>query len=186
MSETTSLHSNIYLSIWLCWVSDVVYGTFSCMMWDLVPRLGIEPRPSALGACSFSHWGSTTLDIRYPLTFILLLVLIISWYLYSLTLGFRDGSGTPLQYSCLKNPMDRAVWWAAVHGVAKSRTRLSDFTFAFHFHALEKEMATYSTILAWRIMGTGEPAVYGVSQSQTRLKQLSSSSSSNSWIISSH
>ena len=61
------------------------------------------------------------------------------------------------KYSCLENPMDRGVWWAAVHGVAKSRTRLSDFTFTFHFHALEKEMATHSSDLAWRIPGTGEP-----------------------------
>ena len=67
------------------------------------------------------------------------------------------GNGTPLQYSCLENPMDRGAWWAAVHGVAKSRTWLSDFTFTFHFHALEKEMATHSSVLAWRIPGTGEP-----------------------------
>ena len=53
--------------------------------------------------------------------------------------------------------MDRGVWWAAVHGVAKSRTQLSDFTFTFHFQALEKEMATHSSVLAWRIPGTGEP-----------------------------
>ena len=68
-----------------------------------------------------------------------------------------EGDGTPHQYSCLGNPMDGGAWWAAVHGVAKSRTRLSDFTFAFHFHALEKEMATHSSVLAWRIPGTGEP-----------------------------
>ena len=53
--------------------------------------------------------------------------------------------------------MDGGAWWAAVHGVAKSWTRLSDFTFTFHFHALEKEMATHSSVLAWRIPGTGEP-----------------------------
>ena len=63
----------------------------------------------------------------------------------------------PLQYSCLENPMDGVAWWAAVHGVAKSRTRLSDSTFTFHFHALEKEMATHSSVLAWRIPGMGEP-----------------------------
>ena len=68
-----------------------------------------------------------------------------------------EGNGTPLQYSCLENPMDRGAWWAAVHGVAKSRTRLSDFTLTFHFHALEEEMATHSSVLAWRIPGTGEP-----------------------------
>ena len=66
-----------------------------------------------------------------------------------------EGSGNPLQYSCLENPMDGEAWWAAVHGVARSQTRLSDFTFIFHFHALEKEIATYS--LAWRIPGMGDP-----------------------------
>ena len=68
-----------------------------------------------------------------------------------------EGNGTPLQYSCLENPMDGGAWWAAVHGVATSPTRLSNFTFTFHFHALEKEMATHSSVLAWRIPGTGEP-----------------------------
>ena len=68
-----------------------------------------------------------------------------------------EGNGTPLQYSCLENPMDGGAWWAVVHEVAKSRTRLSDFTFTFHFHALEKEMATHSSVLPWRIPGTGEP-----------------------------
>ena len=68
-----------------------------------------------------------------------------------------EGNGTPLQYSCLENPMDGGAWWATVHGVARSRTRLSDFTFTFHFHALEKAMATHSSVLAWRIPGTGEP-----------------------------
>ena len=68
-----------------------------------------------------------------------------------------EGNGTPLQCSCLENPTGGGAWWAAVHGVAKSRTRLSDFTFTFHFHALEKEMATHSSVLAWRIPGTGEP-----------------------------
>ena len=68
-----------------------------------------------------------------------------------------EGNGTPLQYSCLENPMDGGAWWAAVHGVAKSPTRLSDFTFTFHFHALEEEMATHSSVLAWRIPGTGDP-----------------------------
>ena len=68
-----------------------------------------------------------------------------------------EGNGTPLQYSCLENPMDRGAWKAAVHGVAESRTWLSDFPFTFHCHALEKEMATHSSVLAWRIPGTGEP-----------------------------
>ena len=68
-----------------------------------------------------------------------------------------EGNGTLLQHSYLENPMNRGAWWAAVHGVTKSRTRLSDFTFTFDFHALEKEMATHSSVLAWRIPGTGEP-----------------------------
>ena len=68
-----------------------------------------------------------------------------------------EGNGTPLQYSCLENPMDGEAQKAAVHGVAEDRTRLSDLTFTFHFHALEKEMATHSSVLAWRIPGTGEP-----------------------------
>ena len=67
-----------------------------------------------------------------------------------------EGNGNPLQYSCLENPMGRGAWWAAVHGVSKSWTRLSDFTFTFHFHALEKEMAAHSSVLAWRIPGTAE------------------------------
>ena len=66
-------------------------------------------------------------------------------------------NGTPLQYSCLGNPVDGGAWWAAVHGVAKSQTRLSDFTFTVHFHALEKEMATHFSILAWEIPWMEEP-----------------------------
>ena len=79
-----------------------------------------------------------------------------------------EGDGTPLRCSCLENPMDEGAWWAAVHGVAKSRTRLSDFTFTFYFHALEKAMAAHSSVLAWRIPGMGEPGA--VAQSRTRLK----------------
>ena len=72
-------------------------------------------------------------------------------------LSFGEGDGTPLQYSCLANPMDEGAWQAAVHGVAESWTWLSDFTFIFYFHALEEEMATHSSVLAWRIPGTAEP-----------------------------
>ena len=68
-----------------------------------------------------------------------------------------EGNGTPLQNSCLENPMDGGAWKAAVRGVAEGRTRLSDFTFTFHFHALEKEMATHSSVLAWRIPEMGMP-----------------------------
>ena len=71
--------------------------------------------------------------------------------------GVREGNGTPLQYSCLENPREGRAWWAAIYGVARSWTRLSNFTFTFHFHALEKEMATPSSVLAWRIPGRAEP-----------------------------
>ena len=91
----------------------------------------------------------------------------------SLCLPDGKGNGTPLQYSCLENPMDGGAGKAGVHGVTEGWTRLSDFTFTFHFHALEKEMATHSSVLAWRIPGTV------VAPSWTRLKRLSSSSSSS-------
>ena len=76
-------------------------------------------------------------------------------YLSSVLCG--EGNGTLLQYSCLENPMEGGAWKAAVHGVAEGQTRLSDFSFTFHFHALEEKMATHSSILAWRIPGTGDP-----------------------------
>ena len=99
------------------------------------------------GASLNSHTMSS-FSTYYVLLFFI--YLILSW-----TDG--EGNGTPLQYSCLENPMDGGAWNAAVHGVAEGRTRLSDFTFTFHFHALEKEMATHSSVLAWRIPETGEP-----------------------------
>ena len=82
------------------------------------------------------------------------LTFLVSYFFISLN---GEGNGTPLQYSCLENPMDGGAWYAAVQGVAEGRAWLSDFTFTFHFHALEKEMATHSSVLAWRIPGTGEP-----------------------------
>ena len=81
-----------------------------------------------------------------------------------------EGKGTLLQYSCLENPMDGGAWKAAVHGVAEGWTRRSDFTFNFHFHALEKEMATHSSVLAWRIPGTGSQVgcrLWGRTESDT-------------------
>ena len=70
---------------------------------------------------------------------------------------YGEGNGTPLQHSCLENPTDGGAWWAAAHGVAKSQTQLGDFLFTFHLCALEEETATHSSVLAWRIPGTGEP-----------------------------
>ena len=92
-----------------------------------------------------SPWGRTESDTTKQLHF-------------QFSLSFiGEGNGNPLQCSCLENPRDGGAWWAAVHEVAKSQTRLSDFPFTFHFRALEKEMATHSSVLAWRIPGTGEP-----------------------------
>ena len=85
------------------------------------------------------------------------LSLFVSSWRVNLVPFAPEGNGTPLRYSCLANPMDRGAWWAAVHGVAQSRAWLRDFTFTFHFHALEKEMATHSSVLAWGIPGKGEP-----------------------------
>ena len=78
-------------------------------------------------------------------------------YLYLPFLIPGEGNGTLLKYSCLENPMDGGAWKAAVHGVIEGQTQLNNFTFTFHFHALGKEMATHSSVLAWRIPGTGEP-----------------------------
>ena len=80
-----------------------------------------------------------------------------SEHLGSIYSALGEGNGTPLQYSCLENPMDRGAWRAVVHGVTEGWTQLSDFPFTFHFHALEREMATHSSVLAWRIPGAVEP-----------------------------
>ena len=109
---------------WCKWISESIY----------VPCLGILRILSALHIIRSSSTLAEAFELPWELP--------------------GKGTGTPLQYSCLENPMDGGAWWAAVHGVAKSRTRLSDFTFTFHFHALEKEMATHSSVLAWRIPGT--------------------------------
>ena len=101
-------------------------------------------------------WPVLSLD-KTLLAFALLHSIFQDQICLLLQVFLRKGSGIPLQYSCLENPMDRGTWKAAVHGVAEGRTRLSDFPFTFHFHALEKEMATHSSVLAWKIPGTREP-----------------------------
>jgi len=98
------------------------------------------------------------LDVVSWLSFLVQLEIFLVFDIRSyFFIDLDDGSQSFLQYSRLENPMDGGAWWAAVHGVARSRTRLSDFTFTFHFHALEKEMVTHSSVFAWRIPGTGEP-----------------------------
>ena len=139
--------------------------------------VGVLPGTSLSPAC-FGLYVSplcphNTLDITVFIASLSYSVMIISSFVYFLwkacnplkgssfvsftIVCLGEGNGNPLQHSCLENPMDGGAWWAEVHGVVKNRTRLSDFTFTFHIHALEKEMATHSSVLAWRIPGTGEP-----------------------------
>ena len=123
-----------------------------------LPNPGIEPASPTLQADSLPsespgkphiHVGLVQLKTRYGY--------YTGWGFHPSFHLYGEGNGTPRQDSCLENPMDGGAWWAAVHGVARSQIRLSDFTFPFHFHALEKELTTHSTILAWRVPGTGEP-----------------------------
>ena len=95
--------------------------------------------------------------VRFYIHYLTLPMLLMGEKLLISMLTSEEGNFTPLRYSCLENPMDGGAWWAAVCGVAKSRTRLSDFIFTFHFHALEKEMSPYSSALAWRIPWAEEP-----------------------------
>ena len=97
---------------------------------------------SLVGCSPWGRWGSGTTERLH--------------FHFSLSC-IGEGNGNPLQCSCLENPRDGGAWWAAVYGVTEGRAQLSDFTFTFHFHALEKEMATHSSVLAWRIPGTAEP-----------------------------
>ena len=114
-----------------------------------------------LSICAQSHWGLGCRIQGFIPASDALRARRAFWQLvrFWVELGSSDGegNGNPLQYSCLENPMDGGAWKAAVHGVAEGRARLSNFTFTFHFHALEKEMATHSSVLAWRIPGMGEP-----------------------------
>ena len=114
-------------------------GLAVCSLWDL-PNQGLSLCPL--------HWQVDSQSLGRGKS---------KEHHFYLLLESGEGSGTPLQSSCLENPMDGGAWWAAIHGVAKSRTRLSNFPFTFHFHALEKEMAPHSSVLAWRTPGTGEP-----------------------------
>ena len=116
---------------------------------------------SSMGwACflSYLYLLAFTVNITaYCLREIQLFLITPQRFLWSSRVNMGEGNGTPLQYSCLENPMDGGAWWAAVHGVAKSQTWLSDFTFTFHFNALEEGMATHSRVLAWRIPWMVEP-----------------------------
>ena len=117
--------------------------------WCIIPLNWTMETGSNLGAGSNFPFWTSSLICRTEFC--------VQWKWEKVEIPDGEGNGTPLQYSCLENLMDRGAWWAAVHGVAKSQTWLSNFTFTFHFYALEKEMATHSNVLAWRIPGTGEP-----------------------------
>jgi len=130
---------------------SVLISLILMVYWQSLAFLGLQTQHCGLHLLVYTVVSCVHLFTRHSLckdTF---------WIRDLLYSSIGEGKGTPLQYSCRENPMDGGAWWAAVHGVAKSRTRLSDFTFAFHFHALEKEMATHSSVLAWKIPGTGEP-----------------------------
>ena len=145
----------------VCWVSR----RFSCSLgWACFrPIRTSSPHLPPLLSCQSSA-VSYGLECRQGLgpfsdsDFFFFLTKVLFFFFLSLNFVLGgEGNGTPLQYSCLENPVDGGAWWAAVHGVTTSWTRLSNFPFTFHFHALEEEMATHSRILAWRIPGTGEP-----------------------------
>ena len=126
-------------------------------------RVLIAPHPQWLDVANFGSFDYSRSMTLFLTVVLICMPLMTIWNRADLGLipgsgrPPGEGNGTPLQYSCLENPMDGGTWWAAVHGVTKSRTRLSNFTFTSHFHALEKEMATHSSVLAWRIPGTGQP-----------------------------
>ena len=99
-------------------------------------------RRNLVGCSPWGPWGSDTTE----------------WLHFHFSLScIGEGNGNPFQCSCMENSKDREAWWALVYGVAQSWTQLSDLTFTFHFHALEEEMETHSSVLALRIPGTGEP-----------------------------
>ena len=151
-------------------LSKILFMGRICLIWTL----GIQNAPLRLSSpncystlmvaapllCSGSSmeasWGTYTDCWSKQFAPVMSLLLVLAFILL-VTMMIREGNGTPLQCSCLENPTDGGAWWAAVNGVVKNPTRLSDFTFTFHFHALEKEMATHSSVLAWRIPGTAEP-----------------------------
>ena len=119
----------------------------------LLSELSTMTCPSWMALHSMAH---SFIELDKAVIHVIRLVGFLSlWFSVCLPSDGREGNGTPLQYSCLENPMDGGAWKGTVHGVAEGRIRLSDFTFTFHFQSLEKKMATHSSFLAWRIAGTG-------------------------------
>ena len=147
-----------------CWIRYCLLCVLDAVFFLLATR---HVRSPTTGPPGKSPWWSLK-SICYINILIVFLCLFIEWTILldlkvrvsDLLHMFGEGSGTPLQYSCLENPMDgraRKAVAHGIHGIAEGQTRLRNFPFTFHFHALEKEMATHSSVLAWRIPGTGEP-----------------------------
>ena len=129
--------------MWQHWLrTSRWFKSFCASAKGIIENYTLLGQRSLVGCSPWGRWGSDSTERLH--------------FHFSLSC-IGEGNGTPLQYSCLEKPMDGGAWKAAVHGVAEGRTRLSDFTFTFPFHALEKEMATHSSVLAWRIPGMGEP-----------------------------
>jgi len=151
---TQGLHSERASVVVACWFSC----SQACGILASRPRTEWTHVP-CIARHLLNHW-TTRVKMWFSKDTLVTSTLLfqVLWFICAfLTSCNGEGDGTPLQYSSLENPMDGGAWWAAVHGVAKSQTWLSDFTLFFHFHALEKEMATHSSVLAWRIPGMGEP-----------------------------
>ena len=147
-----------FCKYWFWWEVSLGILISSLSLHMTRPTSSLKPPQSLLQhpGC-WTPWWSPCSDpdlSLYRFSGHILAELLLNWAVLGLVV---PGNGTPLPYSCLENPMDRGAWWAAVHGVAKSWTQLSDFTFTSHFNALEKEVAAHSSVLAWRIPGTGDP-----------------------------
>ena len=151
--SSPSLPPSIFLSISVFWNESALWIRWP-KYWSF--SFSISPSNENSGMITFRTDWFDLLAVQGILRCLLQyysLKASILWY----SAFFGEGNGTPLQYSCLENPMDGGAWWAAAHGVVKSLTWLSDFPFTSHFHVLEKEMAAHPSVLAWRIPGTGEP-----------------------------
>ena len=145
--------NSVNSQISMCFSIIIIYIIFSFYIPSLFCVSPLPPpQPNHFSCFQCRYFGDPSVFLVE-----LLRMVVLKTENSSYTSLFREGSGPPLQSSCLENPIDGEAWWAAVHGVAKSRARLSGSTFTFHFHALEKEMATHSSILAWRIPGTEKP-----------------------------
>ena len=160
--DITSTHLTFYDSYFALFffIAHITLGNSVFYLSILLWRRKWQPTPALLPGKShgwrsligYSPWGRKESDTTERLNCPELYSLSICQEVIRLE---GEGNSNSLQHSCLGNPMDRGAWWAAVHGFTKGQTRLSDLTFSFHFHELEKEMATHSSILAWRIPGTG-------------------------------